>query len=31
MEIIDGQCRELGSAIIYDRDFSYDYFGFQDA
>ena len=29
MEIIEANSEELDSAIIYDRDFSYDYFGFK--
>ncbi len=29
MEIIDANAETLDSAIIYDRDFSYDYFGFK--
>ncbi len=29
MEIIDANAEALDSAIIYDRDFSYDYFGFK--
>ncbi len=29
MEIIEAHSEELDSAIIYDRDFSYDYFGFK--
>ena len=29
MEIIEANAEALDSAIIYDRDFSYDYFGFK--
>ena len=29
MEIVEAHSEELDSAIIYDRDFSYDYFGFK--
>ena len=29
MEIVEANSEELDSAIIYDRDFSYDYFGFK--
>ena len=31
MEIIEANSEELDSAIIYDRDYSYDYFGFKVA